>query len=202
MSSLGFAKRQITVIMTCVTSTSHSVLINGQPSTAFQPCRGLYQGDHLSLYLYLIFVKIFSTLLYDFGNSKAITLSHICSLTIIVKIFVVIRQLSGNISSNYCLPMKTTLDSVSIYKTPPSSIAQTLTELFGLNCQRCLVSPNAVIKSILAYLPQSSVQNSPPPALLKIKYGQGLTIGNICFYPKSRRKSCLYMLFKPYLLTA
>lgn len=51
--------------MTCVTSVSYAVLVNGQPGDKIVPTRGLHQGDLISLYLYLICVEGLSTLIHN-----------------------------------------------------------------------------------------------------------------------------------------
>lgn len=60
------------MIMTCVTSTSYSVLLNGQPRTIILPSCGLRQGDPISSYLYLRCAKGLSTLLNEAETAKLI----------------------------------------------------------------------------------------------------------------------------------
>lgn len=62
MRKLGYNDVWISMIMTCVTTFSYSVLVNGQPSFVFQPFRGFFQGDPISSYLYLICLERFNTL--------------------------------------------------------------------------------------------------------------------------------------------
>lgn len=50
-----FANRWISLIMTCVTSPSYSILLNGQPSPSFHPNRGLAKVT-LFHYTYIYYV--------------------------------------------------------------------------------------------------------------------------------------------------
>lgn len=48
LQTMGVPENMVKVIMNCVSTVSYQILINGQPSKAFSPERGLRQGDPIS----------------------------------------------------------------------------------------------------------------------------------------------------------
>jgi hypothetical protein len=54
MLKLGFSSVWVAQIMRLVTSVSFAVLFNGAPHEEFHPSRRIWQGDPISLYLFLL----------------------------------------------------------------------------------------------------------------------------------------------------
>jgi hypothetical protein len=65
MRKLGFAKRWVNLLMTCVRSVSYAILINGKPNGNIIPTRGLRQGDPLSPYLFILCTEALNSMLHN-----------------------------------------------------------------------------------------------------------------------------------------
>ena len=63
MEKLGFPVDWIDRVMSCVTTPSFSILINGKPFGMIHPSRGIRQGDPLSPYMFLLCAEGFTALL-------------------------------------------------------------------------------------------------------------------------------------------
>ena len=63
MEKLGFPVDWIDRVMSCVTTPSFSILINGKPYGMIHPSRGIRQGDPLSPYMFFLCAEGFTALL-------------------------------------------------------------------------------------------------------------------------------------------
>ena len=61
MSRLGLPEAWIDRVMTCVTSPTFSIRINGKAYGNIKPSRGIQQGDPLAPYLFLLCAEGFSS---------------------------------------------------------------------------------------------------------------------------------------------
>lgn len=68
MQELGFPSHFTHLIMTCLTTTQYSILINGVPTEIIHPKRGLTQGDPLSPLLFTLCMEYFSRAISTVGE--------------------------------------------------------------------------------------------------------------------------------------
>ena len=73
-----FLENWIERVMTCVTTTSFSILLNGKPYGNVLPFRGIRQGDPLSPYLFLLCAEGFTSLLAKAENDGKLHKASIC----------------------------------------------------------------------------------------------------------------------------
>lgn len=79
MLRLGFCRRWVDLIMTCVSIVSYAFLIHGVPKWYLYPLRGLRQGDPLSPYLFLLCTEGLSALIEKKQRDGHIQGISICS---------------------------------------------------------------------------------------------------------------------------
>jgi hypothetical protein len=69
MLRLGFTEQTVRLILKCVSSVRFTVHVNGDLLSYFTPSRGLWQGDPISPYLFLLCAQGFTALLNHFDGN-------------------------------------------------------------------------------------------------------------------------------------
>ncbi|XP_048499711.1 uncharacterized protein LOC104890046 isoform X5 [Beta vulgaris subsp. vulgaris] len=70
--TMGFDGRWVNLIMNCVSTVSYSFIINGGVCGDVLPARGLRQGDPLSPYLFILIADVFSKMIQQRVQEKAL----------------------------------------------------------------------------------------------------------------------------------
>lgn len=78
MEQMIFNEKWINLMMSCNTTITYSVLINGVAQGYIVPFRGLRQGVPLSLYLFLLCADGFSSLINDAARNNMLSGVSIC----------------------------------------------------------------------------------------------------------------------------
>ncbi|XP_056690476.1 uncharacterized protein [Spinacia oleracea] len=60
----GLDESSVKIIMSCITSVSSSILVNGIPTDSFSPSRGIRQGDPLTPYIFIICMEVLSHMIH------------------------------------------------------------------------------------------------------------------------------------------
>ncbi|KAL5563568.1 hypothetical protein UlMin_033315 [Ulmus minor] len=63
LTAFGFHQQWIQWVMSCVTSVSMTLMLNGAPFRSFHPKQGIRQGDPISTYLFILWMETLSRLL-------------------------------------------------------------------------------------------------------------------------------------------
>ncbi|XP_059449559.1 uncharacterized protein LOC132180675 [Corylus avellana] len=73
MIKMGFDRRWVNIIMTCISSIRYAIIVNGNPVGDIRPSRGMRQGDPLSLYLFLLSAEVLSSQLHQAASEGILT---------------------------------------------------------------------------------------------------------------------------------
>lgn len=79
MQLLGFPQFFLKWIMSCITSVSYTVMINGVATKPFQAKKGLRQGDHLSPFLFVMAMEYLSRSLQSLTGVKGFKFHPRCA---------------------------------------------------------------------------------------------------------------------------
>lgn len=124
---MGFDRRWINLISECISTVSYSILVNGEPRGNIIPTRGIWQGDPLSPYLFLLCFEGLNGLIKQAVNEKKfedtlfagmVPKSHTYFLLMIVSFFVVPRFVIYKQSKEFWICMSMLLENTLTRKKP------------------------------------------------------------------------------------
>lgn len=78
LNSINLPQSLISIILSCISSSSLAIIINGKQTEYFEPSQGIRQGDPLSSYLFILSMEFLSMLIHQhisIGAWKPIQLS-------------------------------------------------------------------------------------------------------------------------------
>jgi hypothetical protein len=73
MIKMGFDRRWVNLIMTCISTVRYAVIVNGNLVGDIRPTRGIRQGDPLSPYLFLLSAEVLSSQLLKAAEEGILT---------------------------------------------------------------------------------------------------------------------------------
>ena len=71
LQAANFPSDMVQLIMSCVSSSTASILVNGGVLDSFHPSRGIHQGDPLSPYLFILSREVLGRIIEDKCSQKA-----------------------------------------------------------------------------------------------------------------------------------
>lgn len=78
MRRLGFHDKWVRWILKCIKTVTYFILINGKAHGIIAPTKGLWQGDSLSSYLFLLCTEALSALIANANNNRSLNGVSIC----------------------------------------------------------------------------------------------------------------------------
>lgn len=85
MEYTAFRNHLVRLIMSCISTSNLSIIINGNPSHSFKPSRGIRQRDPISPYLFILCMECLSILI-EHGPKRIGTLTTLEEVTCIYHI--------------------------------------------------------------------------------------------------------------------
>lgn len=82
-----FPDSLITLILSCISTVTPSILINGTPTEYFSPSKGIRQGDLLSPYIFILYMDYLSLLITHVVSEKKMAPSLFRTFNFFIRAF-------------------------------------------------------------------------------------------------------------------